>query len=52
MLRKSLAQIGYAFRGDGISFDKALEFHMIAGEIAVLQSEQYDKEKRKSGGKK
>lgn len=46
-MRKSLNAIGYTFRGESITFQKALEFHTIAGEIETLKAEAINKGKKK-----
>lgn len=44
-MRKSLSQIGFTFRAEGLTFEKALDLHLVSGEIAVLQAEIIDKTK-------
>ena len=50
-LLRSLSEIGFVFRPDDLSADRAMDYHIIAGELAVLRAERFERETKKKGKK-
>jgi hypothetical protein len=46
-VRKSLASLGFTFRGEDLSYKRALDLHMVAGEVEVLKAEIMESKRKK-----